>query len=197
MKDKTGKELTAQEIGAKGVKRAQTIASEFLIMIIHIVGQIPSHHLRRSFYRLYGMGIGTGSTIHMGTRFYNLGNITIGNDSIIGDDVVLDGRDKITIGDHVAISSEVMIYNAEHDVHDKDFRVVTEPVIVEDYVFIGPRAILLPGVTIGKGAVVAAGAVVTKNVDSYTIVGGVPAIKISERKIHEAGYKLGRAAWFR
>lgn len=197
MLDKTGRELTVQEIRAKGVNRAKTIASEFLIMVIHIVGQLPSHHLRRSFYRLCGMGIGKGSTIHMGARFYELENITLGNDSIIGEDVVLDGRDKIAIGDHVAIASDVMIYNAQHDVHDNNFRVVTGAVVIGDYVFIGPRAILLPGVMIGEGAVVAAGAVVTKNVDPYTIVGGVPAKKIAERNITQAGYKLGRAAWFR
>lgn len=197
MKDKTGRELAVQEIGIKSARRAKTISSEFLIMLLHFVGQVPSHHLRRAFYRSCGMEIGKGSTIHMGARFYELENITVGNDTIVGEDVVLDGRDKIVIGDHVAIASEVMIYNAEHDIHDKDFRVVTEPVIVSDYVFIGPRAIILPGVTIGKGAVVAAGAVVTKNVDPYTIVGGVPAEKIGERNIAEAGYTLGRAAWFR
>lgn len=197
MKDKTGRELSIQEITVKGVKRTQAVATEFLIMLLHFAGQVPSHHLRRAFYRSCGMSIGKGSTIHMGVRFYVPNKITIGNDTIVGEDVVLDGRNNITIGDHVVIASEVMIYNAEHDVHDKDFRVITEPVVVEDYVFIGPRAILLPGVTIGKGAVVAAGAVVTKNVDPYTIVGGVPAKKISERNIHEAGYKIGRAAWFR
>lgn len=197
MNDKSGKELSTQEIKDKGITRVKTIASEFIILIIHIVGQIPSHHIRRAFYRLYGMEIGFGSTIHMGARFYNLGNITIGSDTIIGENAVLDGRDKITIGNHVALASEVMIYNAEHDVHDKDFRVTTEPVIIEDYVFIGPRAIILPGVTVGKGAVVAAGAIVTKNVEQFTIVGGVPAKSIGERKVREVDYTLGRAAWFR
>jgi len=64
-------------------------------------------------------------------------------------------------------------------------------------VFIGPRAIILPGVTVGKGAVVAAGAVVTKDIPDFSIVGGVPAQIIGERKTKDLHYKLGRARWFR
>jgi maltose O-acetyltransferase len=96
----------------------------------------------------------------------------------------------------VDLASEVMIYNAHHDIHDPLFRHVLQPVVIEDYVFIGPRAIILPGVTIGKGAVVAAGAVVTKDVGEREIVGGVPAKKIGERTT-ELNYKLGRADLFR
>jgi maltose O-acetyltransferase len=68
--------------------------------------------------------------------------------------------------------------------------------VIKDYVFIGPRAIILPGVTIGQGAVVAAGAVVTKDIPAKTIVGGVPAAVIGERKIEKLDYKLGRFRLF-
>lgn len=181
----------------KIIRRINTIILEFIVMKLHFVGYVPSHHFRRFFYRLCGVKIGNGSTIHMGARFYNPGNIEIGNDSIIGEGAVLDGRDKLIIGDHVDIASEVMIYNSEHDVQSGDFEAKTAPVEISDYVFIGPRAIILPGVKIGKGAVVGAGAVVTKDVESFAIVGGVPAQKIGERKIKDLNYKLGRAAWFR
>lgn len=197
MKDKTGKKLSFVELIIKILRRIEAIFHEFGIMIIHLVGYIPSHNLRSFYYQIAGLKIGEGSAIHMGTRFYELGNIEIGKDSIIGEGVTLDGRDKIKIGDHVDIASEVMIYNAEHDVHDIYFAAKKEPVIIEDYVFIGPRAIILPGVKIGKGAVVAAGAVVTKDVSDFSIVGGVPAQVISERKAKDFKYKLGRAAWFR
>lgn len=170
---------------------------EFKVMLLHIIGNVPSHYIRRFFYRLAGMKIGKGSTIHMGAKFYNPGNIKIGEDSIIGEGVVLDGRDSLIIGNHVDIATDVVIYNSEHDIQDDNFRAISEPVAIGDYVFIGPRAIILPGVTIGKGAVVGAGAVVTKNVDDFQIVGGVPAKVIRERKIKDPHYKLGRAAWFR
>ncbi|MEM4230901.1 MAG: acyltransferase [Candidatus Pacearchaeota archaeon] len=170
--------------------------TEFINFILRIVGFIPSHHMRRFFYRISGISIGSGSTIHMGAVFYDPKNIKIGKDSIIGEGTVLDGRDKLIIGDHVDIASEVMIYNAEHDIQSNDFRAITAPVIIEDFVFVGPRAIILPGVKIKKGAVVGAGAVVTKDVEEFTIVGGVPAREIGKRN-KELNYKLGRAAWFR
>lgn len=181
----------------KAVRRATTILLELEVMILHLVGCIPSHYLRRFFYRIAGIKIGNGSTIHMGARFYDPRNIEIGKDSIIGEEAVLDGRDKLIIGNHVDMASEVMIYNSEHNVQSSDFEAVTSPVIIEDYVFIGPRAIILPGVKIGKGAVIGAGAVVTKDVESFAIVGGVPAKVIGERKNKNLSYKLGRAAWFR
>lgn len=196
MKDKTGRELGKDEVKDKAVGRIKAIFSELDIFLLHLLGFLPSHHLRRFFYRVSGVKIGKGSSLHMGIRFYNPGNIFIGEDSIIGEGTVLDGRDRLSIGDHVDIASEVMIYNAEHDVLDKNFGAITAPVIIEDYVFIGPRAIILPGVKIGRGAVVGAGAVVTKNVSDFTIVGGVPAKPIKERP-NDLNYRLGRAAWFR
>ena len=183
------------------IRRIKTVLLEFEVFLLHIIGFIPSHHLRRLFYRLGGISIGWGSTIHMNARFYNPWNIKIGKDSIIGEGAVLDGRDKLLIGNHVDIATEVMIYNSEHNINSENFAKVEEvikaPVVIEDYVFIGPRAIILPGITIKKGAIVGAGAVVTKDVEEYQIVGGVPAKIIGERKLKDLNYKLGRAAWFR
>lgn len=180
----------------KIIRRIGTILLEFEVFILNSIGCIPSHHIRRLFYRLGGVRIGKGSTIHTKAVFYKPNNIKIGKDTIVGEGAVLDGRDRLTIGDHVALASEVMIYNAEHDIQSNDFHAVTAPVEIGDYVFIGPRAIILPGVKIGKGAVVAAGAVVVKDVKDYAIIGGVPAKQIGERK-KDLNYKLGRAAWFR
>lgn len=178
-------------------RRIYTIIVEADNYVLKLVGCIPSHHIRRFLYRLDGIKIGKGSTIHMGAVFYFPEKIVIGEDSIIGENAVLDGRDKLKIGNHVDIASEVMIYNSEHDVNDENFKAITAPVEVEDYVFIGPRAIILPGVKIRRGAVVGAGAVVTKDVSEFKIVGGVPAKEIGERKLKNPSYKLGRAAWFR
>lgn len=185
------------ELRIKGINRIKTVLLEFAVMILHVAGCVPSHHVRRMFYRLAGMRIGKGSSLHMGIRFYNPEYIEIGEDSIVGEGVVLDGRDKLVIGNHVDIASEVMIYNAKHDVRDPSFRAICAPVVIQDYVFIGPRAIILPGVTIKRGAVVGAGAVVTKNVEENVIVGGVPAKQIGERGVKALSYRLGRAAWFR
>ncbi len=178
-------------------RRIKTVWKEFVVMLLHFVGCVPSHYVRRFFYRLAGMKIGSGSTIHTHARFYDPSHIRIGIDTIIGEGAVLDGRDDLIIGDHVDIASEVMIYNAQHDINDRNFKAENDEVEIGDYVFIGPRAIILPGVKIGKGAIVGAGAVVTKDVEEFTIVGGVPAKEIGKRDLKDPDYTLGRAAWFR
>lgn len=189
--------LFSNDFQKKAKNRSNTVVREFVVMCLHIVGYIPSHHVRRFFYRLAGVTIRSGSTLHMRTTFYNPSNIVIGRDTIIGEGAVLDGREKLIIGDHVDIASDVMIYNSQHDIHSKDFHAISDKVEIEDYVFIGPRAIILPGVILGKGSVVGAGAVVTKSVEPYAIVGGIPAKVIGERKEKDLHYRLGRAALFR
>ncbi|OGK39543.1 hypothetical protein A2954_07705 [Candidatus Roizmanbacteria bacterium RIFCSPLOWO2_01_FULL_37_12] len=175
----------------------KNILLEIEVFLLHLVGHIPLHHLRRFFYRIAGIKIGRGSSIHMGTRFYDPVNISIGEDTIIGEDAVLDGRDKLVIGNHVAVATGAMFLNSQHEINDEFFSPSISPIAVEDYVFIGPRVIVQPGVRIGRGAIVAAGAVVTKDVPPFAVVGGVPAKIISERKIKDLHYKIGRARWFR
>lgn len=196
-KDKNGKTLTTQETIDKISVRIINILLELEVYLLHFVGSIPSHLFRRGAYRIVGIKIGKGSSVHMHTRFYDPKRISIGQDTIIGEYAVLDGRDKLVIGNHVDIASNVMIYNSEHDISGDTFEATNGPVTIEDYVFIGPRVIILPNVTIGHGAVVAAGAVVTKDVAPFTIVGGVPAKEIGERKNKDPHYHLGRARWFR
>lgn len=194
--DRMGKELTAKEALGKILNRIYNIVLDIEIMILRWVGHIPFHSIRNLIYSLDGVKIGKDSTIHMWANFFYTPNISIGDDTIIGDHVFLDGRAALKIGDHVDIASEVMIYNSEHDINSEDFHATLSPVEIGDYVFIGPRAIILPGVRIGNGAVVAAGAVVTKDVDDFAIVGGVPAEVIGERKLKDPKYKLGRARLF-
>ncbi len=180
----------------KITNRLNTYFLEFWLMILRWVGHIPFHSIRKIFYIASGIRLPWSSTIHMWANFFNPENIAIGQNTIIGDHVFLDGRAPLTIGDHVDIASQVLIYNDEHDVNSPNFGNSFGPVTIKDYVFIGPRAIILPGVTIGKAAVVAASAVVTKNIPDGEIWGGVPAKKISHRKIKNPTYKLGRPMLF-
>lgn len=199
--DRSGKRLENKEAFERILVRMRTVIRELAVYVLFIVGMVPIHHVRRIVYRLAGIKIGKGSAIHMGARFYNPENIIIGNDSIIGEGVVLDGRAKLRIGDHVDIASEVMIYNSEHKIDSDNFAaaddVIQEQVEIDDYSFIGPRAIILPGVKVGRGAIIGAGAVVTRDVEPFSVVGGIPAKKIGERNNKNPTYILGRAAWFR
>ena len=195
-KDRYGKILTGDEILSKSTRRAYSIVQDLVLMVLRWSGYVPSHTFRKFMYCMAGMRIGKGTSIHMWCNFYDPVNVSIGEDTIIGDHAFLDGRAPLEIGSHVAFASSVMIYNAEHQVDDPQFKAIQEPVTIEDYVFIGPRVIILPGVTIGRGAVVAAGAVVTRDVPAMTVVGGVPAKEIRKRNIKELTYRLGRARLF-
>ena len=194
--DRMGKELGIPEIFQKTINRLQNILLDFDLMILRWVGHIPVHSIRLFFYRISGVKIGIGSKIHMWCNFFHSKNVEIGQDTIIGDHAFLDGRAKLIIGSHVDIASRVMIYNSQHDVDSEDFHATYGSVIIEDYVFIGPGVIIQPGVHIQKGAVVAAGAVVTQDVPAFTVVGGVPAKYIRERKNKSPHYHLGRARLF-
>lgn len=196
IKDRMDRKLEFHEIWQKGEKRIFNIFLDLKLMLLRWVGHVPFHTLRLFFYKLAGVKIGSGSRIHMWCNFFNPKGVGIGEDTIIGDHAFLDGRAKLIIGSHVDIASFVLIYNSQHDVSSEDFHAIEEEVVIEDCVFIGPRAIILPGVKIGKGAVVGAGAVVTKDVAPFTIVGGVPAKMIGERKNKSPHYRLGRARLF-
>ena len=195
-KDRHGRQLTQKEAWPKIKNRLYHYWLDLLLLWLRLVGILPLHLLRRLFYRLAGIEIGIGSTIHIGATFFQPKNISLGEGTVIGYGCFLDGRDKIDIGSHVDIASEVMIYNGQHDIDHPGFAALEKPVKIKDHVFIGPRAIILPGVTVGRGAVVAAGAVVTKDVPDFWVVGGVPAGKIRERKLKDPKYKLGRARLF-
>lgn len=164
---------------AKLAKQTQVGLSRYLV---YLVGHIPSHHIRNALYRLaFGVSIGEESTVHFRARFYHPRGVAIGRRTSIGNDAFLDGRWGITIGDMVNFGGEVQIFTAEHDPQSPTFETVGGPVAIHDRCYVGTRVVILPGVTIGEGAVVATGAVVTKDVEPYTIVGGVPAKPIGER----------------
>lgn len=196
MHEHVGRSLSLNNLLPKVINRFRTISLEFWLLILRIVGFVPIHTIRKLFYIASGVKMPFNSTIHLGANFFNPNGVTIGENSIIGDHCFLDGRAPLSIGDHVDIASQVLIYNDEHDLHSSTFGNSFGSVIIKDYVFIGPRVIILPNVTIGRGAVVAAGAVVTKDIPDLEIWGGVPAKKISDRNPQNLGYTLGRAMLF-
>ncbi len=147
-----------------------------------MVGYVPSQHIRKFIYhRLLGMKIADSTIIYGGAEIRSPHHIHIGERSVIGHHAILDGRNGLEIGENVSLGTAVWIWTMEHDPQSPDFAIRGGPVVIEDYAWIGGRAVILPGLRIGKGAVVATGAVVTKDVPPYTIVAGVPAREIGKR----------------
>ena len=103
----------------------------------------------------------------------------------------------VIIGNNVDIAQETNIWTEQHDYNSPTYKSVCKEVVIEDYVWLASRVTVLPGVHIGRGAVVASGAVVTKDVPPLAIVAGVPAKIIGYRKEEALQYKLGDRAWFR
>lgn len=195
-KDRMGRSLSLPQAIKKIINRFYSYIVDIELLILRITGFFPIFFVRWLIYRAAGIKVPLSSHIHMGAQFFYPAGVTIGKGTIIGQNCFMDGRAKLKIGDNVDIASDVLIYNSEHNINAEDFAATEARVEINDYVFIGPRAIILPGVTIGKGAVVGAGAVVTKDVPEYAIVGGIPAKTIGERTLKDLHYRLGRSRLF-
>jgi acetyltransferase-like isoleucine patch superfamily enzyme len=164
----------------------------------HVVAHTPSFTLRRLWYRhALGIQFGHHASVFMGTYvpFFSPGAIRrdcvrSGRNSRINRSCTLDVRGGLTIGENVSISPEVMFVGGSHDVNDPGFGDVTRPISIEDHAFIGTRAMILPGVTVGRGAVVTAGSLVSRDVAPMTIVAGVPARRVGTRDPSAIAYEL-------
>lgn len=157
-------------------------AKEFVVN--SILPAIPFWSLRRLWLRLVRVRIGEGSFIMKDNYFMRPNALVVGNHSHINRGCLLDARGGLVIGDNVSISHHVSLVTGGHEVNSPHFAVRFKEIRIEDYVWIGVGATILQGLTVGKGAVVCAGAVVTGDVAPYTIVGGVPAREIGKRTEH-------------
>lgn len=195
--------MVAEPIAAPAlplVQRLRHLAMALLFYVAnHVVAHLPSEALRHLFYR-YAMRvrIGDRSSLAMGcflTGFATGWSLRIGANSAVNRRCYLDARMGIVIGDNVNVSPEVYILTYQHDPQSPTFASYGAPVVIEDHAWIGVRAILLPGVRIGEGAVVAAGAVVTRDVPPYAIVAGVPAT-VKKERTRDLAYRTDWHPWF-
>lgn len=158
----------------------------YILWIFFKVGMLSSCHLRLWLLKLAGADIAEKVIIHIGYQIRTPWNLRIGTGSIIGDHIILDARNGINIGENVNISSNVSIWTKQHDYRNPNFECPNPSekrldVKIENRVWLGCNVIVLPGITIGEGAVCCGGCIVTKDVPPYTVVAGIPAKKIGER----------------
>ena len=160
-----------------------------------LVNKVPSHSLRLLWLRLGGARIGKGSAVWRTTEVLGVESLVIGEDSCVGWHCQIDCRAGLIIGDHVTIASFVKIIAGTHDVHAPEFWGVAAPIHIGDYAWLATGALLGHGTRIGRGAVVTANTVISKEVPPYKIVGGTGAKIIGERP-HDLRYKVGGKGLF-
>ena len=158
--------------------------------IAYNIGRLHGLRLRLYLYRRIGMKVGRGCVIRRGVYLGSPNELELGDGSFVGR-ASLYCTGGVRIGKNVNVSDGVAIITAKHDVNSPKFEALYVPIRIEDWAWIATNAIVLAGVTIGEGAVVAAGAVVTKDVPAYSIVGGNPAKVIGERKRQPFDYVPG------
>ncbi|MDD1428133.1 hypothetical protein MEO94_27515 [Dolichospermum sp. ST_sed9] len=174
----------------------KTIASSIMSRGYNqIISRIPSRKIRTAYLNAYLAKVGTGISVQMGCKFLNGRNVYLGDRNVINFGCLLDGRhSQIQTGADVSIGPEAIILTLGHDPQSSDFAARGADVNIGDRAWIAYRAIILPGVNIGEGAVVGAGSVVSRSVDPYCIVAGNPAKVIGERS-HNLTYQLNYFPW--
>jgi acetyltransferase-like isoleucine patch superfamily enzyme len=163
----------------------------------HCINHIPSFTIRHAWYRhLLGWQIGPRATILLGQYVQMAGirasgkKVSIGAGTVINQGCLLYTTGGLTIGEHVSIGAGVWLVTGSHDMNDPAFPDFYRPITIGHHAWIGVRATILGGVTIGEGAVVMAGAVVAQDVPPYAVVGGVPARVIRERALRNPTYHI-------
>lgn len=160
------------------------------------ISNFPNHGIR-IFYLRYMLGIKVGKEtfVHMGC-FFEGKNINIGNNTVIGRNCYLGGSGgKLIIKNNVSITAQTYIFCSTHDANSPDFKCISKDVTIEDNVWIGARAMVLPGVKVGKGAILGAMSIATKNIPDYCIYAGNPACEIGKRN-NKLDYKLRYFPYF-
>ncbi|WP_165848146.1 acyltransferase [Paraburkholderia lacunae] len=157
--------------------------SELIIFLNNfIANKVPFHFVRRNWYRkIMKFDVADSSAVLMGVTFDARKGFVIGENSVVNEFARMDTRGGIVLGRNVSVSSRATILTASHDPNSEHFAGYEQGVAVGDFAWIGLNAVIMPGVTIGEGAVVAAGAVVTRSVKPFDIVAGVPAKPVGRR----------------
>ena len=138
---------------------------------------------RTEVLRLFGAKLSKTASVHASARIWAPWNLEMGDCSTISDNVDCYNVDKIVLGNNVTVSQRAFLCTASHDIRSKGHELLTSPITIGDGAWVAAESFVGMGIRIGKGAVVGARAVVTKDIEPWSIVGGNPAKKIGTRSI--------------
>ncbi len=176
--------------------RTILLQCKFLIVaFLNFTKEFFPYPLRNLWLLFFGIRVHATSSIHRQCRFFHIGKFSLGKNSTVNFGCYLDNRRGITIGDNTAIAHNVKIYTLGHNIDSPHFETKGAPVAIGNNVFIFSNALIMPGVTIGDGAVILPGSVVTKSVEPFTVVGGNPA-RLIKKRANEIAYKTNYNYWF-
>ena len=156
----------------------------YLVNVLFFINPLnPSSRLKLILLKLFGAKVGRGVVIKPGVNIKYPWNITIGDYTWIGENVWIDSLGQVTIGKNCCISQGALILNGNHDFTKANFDLIVKPIIIEDGVWIGARAIVAPGVVCHSHAVLSALSLASSDLEANSVYRGNPAIKLRNREL--------------
>ena len=144
---------------------------------------ITSSSFRSRLLRLFGAKIGKGVYIKPGLRVKFPWYLEVGDHTWLGEDLWVDNLTQVTIGPHCCISQGAYLCTGNHDWSAPDMKLFRRPIRCERGSWVGARSVVCPGVTLGSGAIAAAGSVVTKDIPAMEVHAGNPARFVRQREL--------------
>lgn len=164
-------------------KIARIVWSGVYLLLFRWTPDFFLNNYRLFILKLFGAKIGYGSIVYPTAKIWAPWNLEIGEYTCIGPNTDIYSMDKISIGSHVTVSQNAVICSGTHDINSHSMKLITKPIIINNYSWICAYAKILPGVSIGEGCVVGLDSVVCKSTDSWHVYAGNPAAKIKARHI--------------
>ena len=155
----------------------------FINVIFFKSSFFPFNFLKIFLLQLFGCSLGKGVVIKPNVNIKYPWKLSLGNYVWIGERVWIDNLDNVMIGNHVCISQGAMLICGSHNYKQKSFDLITNEITLNDGVWIGAKSIILPGVVAESHAILSAGSVISKNLESFTVYKGNPAEKVGSRTI--------------
>src|SRR2546426_172477 len=163
-------EMMAEAFETTGASRPRNTRKSYMATkLAYNIGRLHGLGLRIYLYRRIGMKVGKNCVIRRGVYLASPNELEVGDGTFIGR-ANLYCTGGVRIGRNVNISDGAVVITAKHDINSRDFEALYAPIVIEDYAWLATNAIVLAGVTVGEGAVVAAGSVVTKDVPPYSVI---------------------------
>lgn len=156
---------------------------QFVWLLLFRFSPRPLYVWRVFLLRLFGARLGTGCHIYPSVQIWAPWNLAMGDQSCLASDVVCYAMAPISLGNKVVVSQGTYLCAGTHDYNDPRFQLIAKPITIEDQSWIAARAFIGPGVTVGKGAVVGACSVVTRNIPAWIVCAGNPCKPIKRREL--------------